>query len=547
MTNKEIANAFNELAKLMELHKENPFKIRSYNSAYINIRKLTTPLGDMSEAEISGMKGIGKAITGKIGELLAKGEMDKLEEYRTKTPQGIRDLLGIKGFGPSKIRVLWKELGLESPGEVLYACNENRLIALKGFGAKTQEDLRKKLEYFNQSRDKFLYAHVEEDAHILLQLIRKTFPDARIEFTGAFRRKNPILSEVAFLLGAVVEEEVFSKIQDLEFHSKNDNIYSFNYNNKIPVKIFTCAAEEFGSKLFRYTGGEHFIKTFLKKSAAKDFKNIESEKNVFEKAKLPYIAPELRDLKNIFDKNNFTPIQEADILGVLHVHTTYSDGIHSLEEMVEAAREKGYQYIGITDHSQAAFYANGLKPDRVLEQMEAIDNLNKKYTDFKIFKGIESDILNDGNLDYEEEILKKFDFIIASVHSNLRMDKEKATSRILKAIENPYTTILGHPTGRLLLAREGYPLDHEKVIDACAANQIAIELNANPLRLDLDWTWIDYAMTKGVKIAINPDAHSMDGIDHIRFGVYAARKGGLDKSSCLNALNADEFSGFLKK
>ena len=240
-------------------------------------------------------------------------------------------------------------------------------------------------------------------------------------------------------------------------------------------------------------------------------------------------------------------INPTDIQGVIHSHTTYSDGINSLTEMAEAARAAGYSYIGITDHSKAAFYANGLSVERVLEQMAEIDQLNTQWDDFRILKGIESDILADGSLDYEEDILQRFDFVIASVHSNLRMDEAKATARLLAAIENPYTHILGHPTGRLLLSRPGYPIDHRKVIDACAANQVAIELNASPYRLDLDWTWIPYALEKGVLISINPDAHSIAGIQDIYFGTLAARKGGLTAERCLNARPADEFLAALKK
>ena len=215
--------------------------------------------------------------------------------------------------------------------------------------------------------------------------------------------------------------------------------------------------------------------------------------------------------------------------------------------MVDAAKELGYQYIGITDHSKSAFYANGLKPDRVLEQIQAINALNAKLNDFTILKGIESDILNDGSLDYEEDILKQFDFIIASVHSNLRMDEEKATNRIIKAVENPYTSILGHPTGRLLLSRQGYPIDHKKIIDACADNGVSIELNANPYRLDLDWSWIPYATEKGVLISINPDAHSTQGILDIHYGVLSARKGGLTKEQCLNTYSVSDFLKYLRQ
>ncbi|RMG76580.1 MAG: PHP domain-containing protein, partial [Bacteroidetes bacterium] len=228
-------------------------------------------------------------------------------------------------------------------------------------------------------------------------------------------------------------------------------------------------------------------------------------------------------------------------------HSTYSDGVNSIREMAEYARDLGYQYLVMSDHSKSAFYANGLKEDRLRRQWDEIDALNRELAPFTIFKSIESDILSNGDLDYEPDILAQFDLVIASVHSNLRMDKEKATRRLLAAIENPHTTILGHPTGRLLLSREGYPIDHQLIIDACAEHGVAIELNANPYRLDLDWSWIPYAIEKGVLISINPDAHSTAGIHDIHFGVLSARKGGLSKAACLNAKDLDAFKLYLKK
>jgi DNA polymerase (family 10) len=240
-------------------------------------------------------------------------------------------------------------------------------------------------------------------------------------------------------------------------------------------------------------------------------------------------------------------IKTSDIKGILHNHSTYSDGMNSLLEMAEYVRDQGFEYFAICDHSRSAFYANGLSAERVLEQMEEIDRINVKLAPFKVFKGIESDILNDGSLDYEVDLLEKFDLIVASIHSNLRMDEEKAMMRLIHAIENPFTRILGHPTGRLLLARQGYPIDHCKVIDACAANGVAIELNANPLRLDIDYTWLDYCMNKEVQVSINPDAHSRTQVEYVKYGVYAARKGGLKKSACLNSLPLGAFENWLQK
>jgi DNA polymerase (family 10) len=272
------------------------------------------------------------------------------------------------------------------------------------------------------------------------------------------------------------------------------------------------------------------------------------ESGIYASLGLQYIEPELREgLTEVSSaKENKIPklIELSDLKGILHNHSTYSDGMNSLKEMAEYCKELGYEYLGICDHSQSAFYAQGLKPDRVFEQHAEIDLLNKQLFPFRVFKGIESDILNDGSLDYSDDVLKSFDFIVASVHSNLKMNEEKATARLLKAIENPFTTILGHPTGRLLLSRPGYPIDHKKIIDACAANGVIIELNAHPYRLDIDWRWIPYCLERGVKISINPDAHEKSGYHDMYFGTFVARKGMLSKEMCLNSLSLTEIESY---
>lgn len=548
MTNKQIAIAFSDLAKIMELHGENPFKIRSYNSAYLTLRKLEQPLSTMTDEEINALKGIGKAITGKIRELLESGRMMTYEKYREKTPPGIVDMLHVNGFGPKKVKTVWKELKVDTIGELLYACNENRLVEVKGFGHKTQTELIKKLELFLNSQNKFLYGKVLPAQEAIVERIKTAFPKAQLAVVGDMIQLNPVVEHLDFLLSGADEVTKVFDGEELIFEKKEKNCFIGNTTEGIPVRIFECEAEEWGSKQFRYSSGTDFIKGFLAKAKVKDFKGLATETAVFEKAGIPYILPELRYSKDMLEQDIPEKLIEIkDVKGVLHSHTTYSDGIHSLEDMVAEAKKLGYQYIGITDHSKAAFYANGLKPDRVWEQFAAIDKLNKNQTDFKIFKGIESDIINDGSLDYEEDLLREFDFIIASVHTTLKMDEKKATQRLITAIENPYTTILGHPTGRILLARAGYPINHAKVIDACAANGVHLELNANPLRLDIDWTWIPYAREKGVLIAINPDAHSKGGIQDIQFGVQVARKGMLTAEGCLNNLDTKSFEKMIQR
>lgn len=552
MTNKEIAKTFQQLGDLMELHGENPFKIRSYQNAYLTLRKLDRPLAEMNKAEMDDIKGVGSAIAAKIIELLESGKMQLLEKYKAVTPPGVIEMMDIDGFGPKKVFTVWKDLGVESVGELLYAVNENRLIELKGFGKKTQDALKQKLAYYQRSKDKFHYATLEAEAADLLHYLQKKLPDVKISLVGAIRRHANIIDAIEILIGTANNLDQIFDNQTLTKKEESNNLITAITENAYPVTIYNCAAAEFGSQLFFLTATPAFIDAFQKKfPGVVETEHLPDEEGFFQEANLPYIAPELRESAEILQKaaagNLPKLIEEKDIIGVLHAHSTYSDGINTLREMAEYTQKQGFAYLGITDHSKAAFYANGLQPERVLQQWAEIDVLNEELKPFRIFKGIESDILNDGSLDYPEEILKGFDFIIASVHSNLRMDEAKATQRLITAIENPYTTILGHPTGRLLLSREGYPIDHQKVIDACASNGVCIELNANPYRLDLDWTWISYALEKGISIAINPDAHSLTGIHDIHYGVLSARKGGLDAENCLNTKSVEAFEAFIRR
>lgn len=542
MSNKEIAKTFQFLGDIMELHGENPFKIRSYQNAYLTLRKLDRPLTEMEAAEISAIKGVGQAIAEKIRELLDTGRMNTLQQYLDKTPPGVQEMLQIKGFGPKKIKVIWEELGIETIGELLYAVNENRLLELKGFGEKTQNELRQQLQYFLKSRNQFHFATLEKEGQGILEALQKVLPEVKIEFTGAFRRYANVLESIDLLIGSKDDlGGVLTQVGLQNVQSQPDHLSGLTAN-EYPVRVFQCAPTEFGSKQFKHSAAPVFMQAFLEKYPNQDFRDMGEESEIFAKVNHPFIPAELREEAWILNQPNLPNlITDADIKGVVHNHSTWSDGLNTLREMAEYTKQLGYEYLVMSDHSKSAFYANGLQPERVLAQMEEIDALNQELAPFRIFKSIESDILNDGSLDYTEDILAKFELIIASVHTNLRMDEAKATQRIIKAVENPYTRILGHPTGRLLLSRQGYPLDHHKVIDACAANGVAIELNASPYRLDMDWTWIPYALNKGVLISINPDAHSRQGIHDIHYGVLSARKGSLSAAQCLNAKGVNDF------
>jgi DNA polymerase (family X) len=533
MSNDEIVEALELTAKLMDLHNDNPFKAKAYTNAAFKLSKLRFDFQGKSQQEIESIEGIGKGISSKIYELMTNGSTSDLGVLLEKTPDGVIEMLGIKGLGPKKVRQLWLELQLESVGELLYACNENRLITLKGFGEKTQLQVKSNIEFKRSNANKFHYASLEKPVMNLVKAIIEKYPGALTAPVGQMARKCEVIDKIEILVAGI----------------SNVEMSSLQWNVPVLPNFIFCDKEEFNYKLVELSSTpEHLEKINFRSLNKKEFTN---QKEIYTALQLQYIEPELREGLNEAElaRQNKLPVllEYRDLKGILHNHTTYSDGVHTLKEMADYCKELGYEYFGVCDHSKTAVYANGLSIERILEQHSEIEKLNAAYQNFKILKGIESDILNDGSLDYPEEILKTFDFVVASVHSNLKMNEEKATARLIKAIENPYTSILGHPTGRLLLARSGYPVDHKKVIDACAANKVSIELNAHPYRLDIDWRWIPYCLERGVMVSINPDAHYKDGFHDMYYGTCIARKGMLDKKNCLNALSLNELLFKFKK
>ncbi|TKC06517.1 DNA polymerase/3'-5' exonuclease PolX [Pedobacter polaris] len=553
MENKPISRTLRLLSQLMELHEENPFKIKSVANAAFKIDKLPFPIAQKPKEEIDKIDGIGKSIAAKITELLETGTILELEDILLRTPPGIVEMLSIKGIGPKKIATIWHELQIENVGELYYACNENRLIEAKGFGLKTQEEIKKVIEFKMAANGKFLYAHVEGTINQLytdLSLwLNKVDDHSLLGVAGDFRRLNEIVEEAVFIIGTDQMESTIHQIStfiDLEFKDIDENTFAAHTESGLHVRLFVVPKTDFYINYFKQTGSKKHVDEVLNLAGNGPFI---SEEEIYSKAGLDFTAPELREGLNeieLASKHQLPNlITFEDLKGSLHNHSDWSDGVHTLEEMALYCKDNlNLEYLGICDHSKSAFYAKGLNEQRVYAQHLQIDELNAKLAPFKIFKGIESDILYDGSLDYSDEILKTFDFVVASVHSNLKMDEEKATSRLIKAIENPYTTILGHPTGRLLLSRKGYDIDYKKVIDACAANHVVIEINANPLRLDLDWRWHRYALEKGVLLSINPDAHRKEGFHDMRFGTMVARKGGLIAEKCLNAFSLSEIMNY---
>ncbi len=540
---KEIARAFQELGDLMDLHGESSFKIKAYQNAYLVLRKLGDSLLEMPASELQHIKGIGAAIADKIRELVDTGRMEVLESYRAKTPEGVREMLGIKGLGPKKVRVIWKELGVTSVGELEYACLENRLITLDGFGRKTQDDIVAKIRFFQSNRGLSFYALVQPVAAGLLERLRSALPGERIELTGAIRRMMPVLDAIDILV--TVSPEDIRQALGADAEPAEDEGDYFLYK-QVRVRVHSSRADSWGTDWVRTTGDESFLEAI---GWVDTGSSAQEETEVFSGVGRSYVRPEQREqlLLDYPERLAADSLAAGDIRGVLHAHSTYSDGLHDLQELAEHCRSLGYSYLGITDHSRSAVYANGLTVERLQEQWAEIDRLNAGWSDFRIFKGIESDILNDGSLDYPDDVLAGFDFVIASVHSVLQMDEVRATERLIRAITHPATRILGHPTGRLLLSRKGYPIDHREVIRAAASQDVAIEINSNPHRLDLDWTWIPYALEQGVRLSINPDAHSIAGVDDIRWGIPVALKGGLSATECLSCWDTERLSAFFSR
>jgi len=546
MDNKAISKIFKLCSQLMELHNENPFRTKAMASASFKLDKLPFRIDDASLEELSAQPGIGKSTAEKAKEVAQTGTFKELQDLLANTPSGVVEMLTIKGLGPKKVQIIWQELGIESVGELLYACNENRLVEAKGFGLKTQEEIKKSIEFSISNQGWFLYAKVLSQADTFYAILKTHFPSSLLSFTGDFRRKCEVLSTVDLLISESIEA-VEKFLGDYTLVEKTENSLEITDELGFTFKVFSTNINDFYRDLILSTGSTAHLDLLF--NILPDLPSLSSEEAIYRNLRLDYIEPELREgLDEIERAQNHTLpqlIQFKDLKGTLHNHSTYSDGVHTLAQMALHCKDTlGLEYLGICDHSRTAVYANGLSIERLEEQWKEIASLNEKLAPFKIFKGIESDILSDGSLDYPDEVLAQFDFVVASVHSNLKMDEEKATARLIKAIENSYTTILGHPTGRLLLSRSGYPLDFKKIIDACAANKVVIEINANPLRLDLDWRWHRYAVEKGVLLSINPDAHRTEGLLDMQYGIFVAQKGGLEAKNCLNTYSLTDITNY---
>jgi len=549
MHNYEIQDYFTLLAKLMDIHGENEFKIKAYTNAAYTLDKLTEPLSDMSPSQLFATRGIGEAIGKKIQEIIETKELSLLNEYIQKTPPGILEMLKIKGLGPKKIVTIWKELEIESIGELLYACEENRLVKYKGFGEKTQKNIQESLEFYLLHQGNYLYEQVEDLVNNLQNNLRESFPKEQHIISGFFKRQMEwlgYLDVVTTLSETQLLEYLSQKLFKIE---KNENYFSCKGEDNFEIRWHLTAPDRFFWKDFTLSCDPAFLNAW-EQLPTFNMEAYASEQAIFDQVGVHFIPAPQRELPEIITRATLKPlsktIQPSDIKGIIHSHSTWSDGIHTIEQMAVAAKEQGYEYLIISDHSKSAFYANGLQADRIMAQHKEIDALNKKLAPFVIFKSIESDILNDGSLDYPDEVLASFDIVIASVHSNLKMTEEKAMMRLIRAICNPYTSILGHPTGRLLLSRKGYPVNFDEIIEACAAHNVVIELNAHPRRLDMDWRYIQKAIEMDVLISIDPDAHAIEGYEDCKYGVLVAQKAGLTAANNLSSFSLSEMMEFIE-
>jgi len=566
MDNKDVARILNEIALLLELTGENPFKIRAYAEGARIIESLDSPVAELiPSGALSQIKGIGKTLSLQISQLVQDGFIPLHQELKATFPEGVREMLRVPGLGPKKVKELFEKLGIKSIGELEYACHENRLITLSGFGQKSQEKILQGIEQFKRFQGRFLFGGAYPQALTILEEIRNHPRTLQASLAGSLRRRMETVKDLDLVVESAHPEEVMNFFVNLpmveQVIGQGPTKSSVLLQSGIQADLRVVGPKQFAYALHHFTGSKAHHTALRGRAKTLGFKlneyglfkgekliSCDDESAIYQKIGLDFIPPVLReDLGEIEAAENHTLpvlVEEKDIRGTFHFHTQLSDGTPTLAQWVEAAEKKGLSYLGISDHSQSAAYAGGLKSDQLKKQRAEIASINQKQKKVFLFWGIESDILPDGSLDYPDEILSQFDFVIASVHSRFTMTETEMTNRIIRAMENPYTTMLGHPTGRLLLARDPYPVDMNRILETAAKNKVIIELNANPHRLDLDWRLMKKAKQLGIKIAINPDAHHLDGLDDLSYGLGIARKGWLTRKDVFNTLEGDQIKTY---
>jgi DNA polymerase (family 10) len=565
-----IAALFEEMAVLVELSGDNPFKARAYSRAARIILEHANELKKLSgEGQLTSIDGIGENIARKITLLLADEKVDEFERMIKDTPWGVREMLGVQGLGPRRVKYLWKEYGIKSLSALELACRRRFLSNKPKFGEKIEANILKGIEVIRRNAGQWLLSDGLESAIRIRDALRELPSVDKIEIAGSIRRRKELVRDIDVLVASRRPGEVmeaFVRLPDAgRVVERGDTKSEIVLSNGMQCDLRVVSSAQFPFALQHFTGSkDHNVKLRgmakgmglkmneygLFKGTSQRSMKLASEAAIYKKLGLAYIEPELREdmgeIEAAMDGHLPNLIEEDDVKGVFHVHTSYSDGLSSIGELADVARGLGYKYMVVADHSVLMKIAGGMDEDDVLRQHLEIDCLNKATDDFKILKGIEVDILADGSLDYSDGTLKSFDMVIASVHTKFSMNKDDMTRRIVCALENPFVHALAHPTGRLLLAREPYQVDIQKVIEAAAASGKVLELNAHPQRVDLDWRWLKFAKESGVKIVISTDAHSKDGIACTRYGVWMARKGWLGKGDVINCMAARELMRFLR-
>jgi DNA polymerase (family 10) len=573
MEKKQVAAILEEMGTLLELQGANPFKVRAFQNASRAVEGLTKALPELVQSgELLEVRGIGKSIASIIAELVMEGRSKEHEALREKVPKGLLEMLGIQGMGPKRIKLLYEKMNIRTIADLEAAAKGDRLSVLDGFGKKTQENILRGIAALRSRAKKTLYPKAHEAAQALLSYLSEQRGIQRIAVAGSLRRRKELIGDIdivasvkenarpglmdAFVTHPSVQSVVArgdtkssvvleSGINcDLRIISDGEYPFALNYftgSKEHNIEMRT-RAKKFGWSLNEY--GFSSIETDGKRRKEKRPPACKNEAELYRALGLEYIPPELRENMGEFEaaERGTLPrlVEFSDIRGTFHCHTSYSDGANTVAEMAQAAKRLGWEYLGIADHSKAAAYAGGLSAEKVKAQLKEIDALNDSMKGLRILKGTECDILPNGDLDWPDKILASFEYVVVSIHSGFRMTEAEMTKRIVKALKNKYVTMLGHPTGRLLLARDAYPVDMVQVIDAAAEYGKTIEINAHPTRLDLDWRQCRYAKKKGLAIAINPDAHTVEGLRDVAYGVGVARKGWLEKKDVLNtfSLNA---------
>lgn len=543
----DIVASLLEISQRMLLRGDNSYRAKAYKTAAENLGAISRPLPDLIAAgELTSIPGIGSAIAGVIERLYKTGTDPALEKLREEIPADVLQMLSIPGLRSDKILKLYKETGIKNIDELQKALELGKLDGVKGFTPAFRHKILQGIKIRYEAGNKMHIHRATALLHTAIQNLKATHPQFRnITIAGDLRRQCELVEDLSLVVIADKLKGIPTTLGNIKIHLATED----NYGS---VLLFATGAPSHLQSLVTLAKKKKMTLTEKGLKKGQEIVAAQTEEDIYNALGLGFIPPELREDRGEIERamRNAIPqlVTLQDIHGILHAHTVRSDGINTLEEMANAAQKCGFTYLGVTDHSQSAYYAGGMKEPKVTAQMKESDRLNKKFGEsFHIFKGIESDILADGALDYPDEVLERFDFIIASIHSRFKLDKKTQTERIIRAVKNPYTTVIGHLTGRQLLRRPGYELDIEAILKACAKYNVAVEINAHPWRLDFDWRWHQKALDLGCLVSINPDAHSTGEIDNLRWGIAMARKGGIPPDRVLNCMNLKQFSRFLQK